>query len=327
MNDHDTLELRRIVDSDLAHPAPPDVARLRSAGAARLRRRRIGVGAAALATAAAVAAPTYVLTGAATGQATDPTRIDVATDSSAPPQHAADGLQCGVLSCIDPKTDRRETGTVVDSVGVGSLPNGAEELLYLVRTRGVDLRANEKGQVDVLKAGYRFDGEVYGTAWALQPGYQPADAPRFWANPGLISSTEDGTGNYVVLGYVDGAPQAITWSTPDGMTGEVDGILRLDGYTAFYLTRPMPDDYVPPNRVTRNDDGSLTVETEDGPLTIDGGSLTTETGDGLKNDGKTEVVDVKELLGEHAYEGFPPALTIHTSDGWSCSLEDCGSAG
>ena len=309
MTDHDTLELRRIVDSDPAHPAPPDVAGLRAAGAAQLRRRRWGAGAAALAVTAAVAAPTYLLVGTTSDTVTDPAGAGVPVAPSGP--QAPESLECGVLSCIDREADEPETGTVVDSVEVGALPKGGQELLYLVRTRGVDLRTNEPGQVDVLKAGYRVDGKVYGTAWALQPGFDSASAPRFWANPGLVGSRDGGTANYVVLGYVDGAPDEITWSEPDGTTDEVDGILRLDGYTAFYLTRPMPDDYVPPNTVTRNEDGSITIETQDGSRTVDG----------------TGSLSIKEMIGEHAYEGFPPDLVIHTSDGWSCSLEDCGTMG
>jgi hypothetical protein len=320
MTDHETLELRRIIDGDPADPGTPDVAGLRAAGAAGLRRRRIRVAAAALALTAAVAAPAYLLTGRAGEMATDPIRPDVATgpakpsQSPADDQNPADDRECGVLSCItegiDPVADFREKGTVVESVRVGTLPNGAEELFYLARDRGVDLRTGEKGQVDVLKAGYRLNGVLYGTAWTLQPGYQAASGPRLWSNPGPFNAQDGSTGHYVVLGYVDGAPDKITWSTPDGEQGEVDGVLRLDGYTAFYLSLPMPEDFVPPNPVTRNEDGSITVETEDGPKTLAEGELTGVT--------------IGELLGPHAYDGWPPDLTIQTSDGWSCSLADCG---
>ncbi|KAA1427356.1 hypothetical protein [Nocardioides antri] len=65
----------------------------------------------------------------------------------------------------------------------------------------------------------------------------------------------------------------------------------MDGRTIFYLTRPLPADYEPPPspRIDR-DTGSFRIS---------------------------------DLTGQ----AFIPDLTIRTSDGWSCSLADCGSTG
>ena len=306
MTDHDTRELHRIVADDPTHSGMPDLPALVEAGRRRLVRGRSMVAGAALGAAAAVVVPTLLLAGGPGDSARDAGLGDVAGGPSTSAGTTADGRDCGELSCIDPARDTVETGTLVgEPLVVGPLPGGGEELVYVINTEGVDLGSNEKGRVDVLKAGYRLDGELHSTVWALQPGYDGDSPPRFWSNPGLLGAP-NGTGDrYVVVGYVDGTPEEITWSSPDGRSGAVDGMQAMDDYTIFYLTRPLPDDYEPP-RYKRNKDGSVI---------IDGG-------DGQRGDGPTSIEDLTT-------DGstFPPELTIHTSDGWSCSLAECGSMG
>lgn len=288
MNDHDTLELRRIVADDPMPTGHPDLPRLVGSGQRRLVRHRLAVGGAVIGAAAAIVVPILVVSGGTDSAATD--REDAAGPSiSGSTGDATRPDRCGVLSCITPDTDGVEPGTVVGELSVGSLPGGAEELVFVVNTDGVDLGSNEEGRVDVLKAGYRIDGELYSTVWALQPGYDGDSPVRFWTNPGLINAPNGTGGRYVVIGYVDGTPDQISWSTPDGQSGDVDGMKAMDGYTIFYLTRPLPADYDPPS-YTRNKDGSVTIHGSD-------------RGD------------------------FSPELTIHTSDGWSCSVAECGSMG
>ncbi|MFT4289322.1 hypothetical protein [Nocardioides sp.] len=320
MTDQDTIELRRMVERDPAHAAPPDLpALIRSGRRIRARRRLLGAGA-ALGVAAVVAVPMLTLAGGPAGTPVADVARDTASASATRPGPAsatADEPECGVLSCVDPDDDMVETGTVVDELSIDTLPDGAEEILYVARTEG---EGEQKGRtVEVIMAGYRYQGRVYRTAWALQPGADDPEAsggdrtdrPGLWINPGPVNSPDCTGDHYVLLGYVDGSPEQITWSTPDGGTGEVGGLLRLDGYTAFYLTQPMPVGCVPALSATRNPDGSITVQTEQGPKTFHSGDVVT--------------IPRKELMGTDP--GLPPGLTIHTSDGWSCTIQKCGSSG
>ncbi len=288
-----TLELRRMVDEDPTHAGSPDVGALVRSGRRRLARNRSILGGTALAAAAAVVVPTLLLAGGSDDAATDPANGGVADQPSAPPPTTItpttiNGVECGVLSCIDPENAHVESGDLVgEPLVVGLLPGGGKELVYVINTEGVDFGTGEEGKVDVLKAGYRIDGRLYSTVWALQPGYDGDSPTRFWSNPGRIAARDGSGDHYVVVGYVDGTPDEITWSAPDGGSGAVAGMQAMDGYTIFYLTQPLPEDYVPPGVVKRKD-GSVNI---------------TNGGD------------------------FPPDLTIHTSDGWSCTLEKCGSMG
>lgn len=315
MTDHDTLELRRMVENDPTPPAMPDLPALLVSGRRiRARRRAVG-GGVALVAAALVTVPLLAWTGEFSGgSVTDTNLAQDATSAfastSTPAQGANGALECGVLSCVDPDTSVVETGTLVDELSVGTLNDGAEEILYVAQTEGVGAWASQK--IEVLSAGYRVDGQVFRTAWALQPETSEAEAPRFWANPGLTNGRPGDSTHYVLLGYVDGSPEKVTWSTPEGETGEVGGVLRLDGYTAFYLTRPMPADYAAPPRATKNADGSFTFETDEGPRTV-------RSGDALSSEER------KDLMGFGTT--FSPDLTIHTSDGWSCTVQECGSLG
>ncbi|GAB2454119.1 hypothetical protein GCM10027062_38200 [Nocardioides hungaricus] len=306
MTDQDTIELRRMVETDPAHAGPPDLPALIRSGRRVRNRRRVVGGGVALGAAAVVTVPLLILTG---GPGVTPVADDMApasapTSTSVSPRTA--GSRCGVLSCVDPPSSVVETGALLDELSVDTLPDGAEEILYVARAQGAGAWAGQR--IEVLSAGYRADGKVYRTAWALQPETSDPGAPRFWASPGLVNGRPGDSDHYVVLGFVDGSPERITWSTPDGGSGEVDGMLRLDGYTAFYLTQPMPADYVPP-RVTKNKDGSVTVETDEGPRTVRSGD-------------ETSIEDLMAGATE-----FSPELTIHTSDGWSCTLRECGSMG
>jgi hypothetical protein len=253
--------------------------------------------------------PLLALTGgSADTPATDPSPAALTSTPTAT-RSAEAGPVCGVLSCVHAASSALEAGTVVDELTVGTLPGGATEVIYVARNPGAGVWAGQT--VDVLSSGYRLDGRLRRTAWALQPGTDGPDAPRFWASPELANGRPGTNDHYAVLGYVDGSPDEITWSRPDGSTGEVDGMLRLDGYTAFYVAQPMPSDYVPPPRATRNPDGSFTFETDEGPRTI-------RSGDKLTG-------GLQELMGNAT--DFSPDLTIHTSDGWSCTLRDCGTGG
>jgi hypothetical protein len=269
----------------------------------RAARTRAGIGVAAMGLAAAAVVGVILVTSLPGSGPSG--RAEVATSPPASAQAGDDA--CGVLSCVRPASDTPEDGTLVRELSLGARDDGAEELLYVVRTTGAGTHAGET--IDVLKAGYRYDGTVYSTVWALQPFEDGPDAPRFWFNVGPANARAGAGDHLVVLGYVGGSPREITWSTPDGSSGEVDGVLRLDGYTAFYLTLPMPDDYVPPAKVERNDDGSITIHRQNGSTTI-----------------PADRVTGKDLAAGQS-SSFRPEVTIETSDGWSCTLEDCGSTG
>ncbi|WP_244929104.1 hypothetical protein [Nocardioides sp. W7] len=314
MIDHDTLELRRMVETDPGSANKPDLPALIRSGRRIQARRRVLGGGLALGAAAVVTVPLLALTGGpADGPAEGPvTGTDHAQDvapSSAPTSAPAQGTtaepECGVLSCVEPDGKVVETGRLIDELPVHTLPSGAEEILYVAQTEDVGDPAGRT--IEVLSAGYRDDGKIVRTVWALHPVAGNTEAPRFWSNPGHANGRPGDSDHYVVLGYVKGSPAEITWSTPDGDSGPVAGLLRLDGYTAFYLTRPMPADYVAPPRVTRNPDGSYTVETDEGPRTVRSG----------------ESFDRGLLIGDE----FAPDLTVHTSDGWSCTLQECGTSG
>jgi hypothetical protein len=290
MNDHDILELRRIVADDPISADHPDLPRLIRSGRRRLVRRRTTMTGAALGAAAAIAVPIFVVAGGTEAPGTAADRGDVAGPANQEGRVVAPRLDgCGMLSCFAPEAGTVEPGTVLGELPVGTSPGGEQEQVYVVNTDGVDLGTGQEGRVDVLKAGYRVDGELHSTVWALQPGYDGDSPVRFWMSPGLINAPIGAGGRYVVIGYVDGTPDQISWSTPDGRSGDVDGMKAMDGYTIFYLTRPLPADYDPPS-FTRKKDGSFKVH----------GSTDTD---------------------------FSPRLTIQTSDGWSCSLEECGSMG
>ncbi len=137
--------------------------------------------------------------------------------------------------------------------------------------------------------GYRQDGTLYRVARTLQPGHEgrspSGDTVTMWAGRLLGATDPD---EFFVLGYVDGTPDSITWSSPDGDQGPVSNVDRslIPGHTAFYIERPLPAGWDEPG------------------YTQEGDAFRITPGD-----------------------AFPPALTIHTSDGWSCSLQDCGSVG
>ncbi len=289
MSEHtDILELRRMVDEDPTYSGVPDLPALIGAGRRRQTRRRAAIGGTALAAAAAVVVPTLMLAGGPGERASDRTGPGPADAPTA--ATTTDGPVCGVLSCI--RDDHRERGEVLAELPVGPIGDG-HEVIYVVRTQGVDLGTQEKGQVAVLKAGYRLDGALHSTLWGPQPGFD-GDTPRtFWYNAGYINGAAGSGGSYVVVGYVDGVPEQITWSTPGGETGDVDGMQAVgDDYTIFYLSRPLPEDYEPPTppKVTTDENGDRVIRF--GPN-----------------------------------EPFTPELTIHTSDGWSCDVADCGSMG
>lgn len=279
MTDHDTLELRRMVADEPVHPGQPDLTALVASGRRIRTRRRAVAGGVALGTGAALATPVLLL--ALSGPGGGPTResLPVATEAAA---------TCGVLSCVSPDGSSRETGEVVGELEVGPLAGGATELVYVARQPGA---GEWEGQtVDVLSAGYRLDGQLRRTAWALQPGSDGPRAPRFWGSAGPANARPGEHDHYAVLGYVDGSPDEITWSTPDGATGAVDGVLRLDGYTVFYVSQPMPEG----------------------------------AGEAPRPKREGELITLAELSGDTV---LAPELTISTSDGWSCSFEDCGTTG
>jgi hypothetical protein len=304
MTDQDLAELHRMVSDDPLPSGQPDLASLRAAGTRRLRRRRVGAGTVALAAVAALGLPTYLLAG--DDGADGPSGIDPAAP---PPMASTDaaGLECGAVLCHGSGTDRR-AGTD-DLVGepwvLSRYSDGSEEVVYAARTEGSDLATGDPAMVDVVMIGRRVDGDLYGAAAALQPGssgQSPGGDPvRFWSNRSKLGDPD--SEDYVVLGFVPGAPEQITWSTPDGDSGAVDGTSTsvLEGYTVFYVTPALSEKQREangdrPDPVERTTDGGKVVELEGSYV---GGRETT----------------------------WPPDLTIHTSDGWSCSLADCGSVG
>lgn len=282
MTDRDTLELRSMVDHEPVQAGTPDLPALIRAGRRARTRRRVVGGGAALGAVAALTVPLLVLTGGGETAGTDSERAREVPAASAP------APDCGVLWCVGPGRSgvEVEAGKLVGVLPLGGLRDGAEEIVYVARSEGAE----------TLMAGYRAGGTTYRTVWALATRSGDPDAPRFWAQAGVVNREPGASDHYVVLGYVDGSPEEITWSTPDGESGQVDGMLRLEGYTAFYLTQPMPADYVDSlPEWSQNDDGSVTVVPGKGH--------------------ETRPVD------------FPPELRISTSDGWSCTLRECGSIG
>jgi hypothetical protein len=285
MIDHET-QLERIVAADHADVPPPDLALLIAAGRRRRRRRRTAACIASVAAAAVLAVPTYVVATSAGGER-DGSGTTVASGTSAARQ--------GCVLCRPPAASGRpETGALLgEPLVIGTQPDGVDEVLYAVRTDGTDLRTGEEGPVDVLKLGWRQAAEIHPAASTVQPGYDgispDGDPVQFWSSPGVQRQADE----FLVVGYVDGAPAEITWSTPNGDSGPVDGTSTavIDGYTVFYLTRPLPAGSEPPSyRQVPAPGGDKAIE-------IDPGGR------------------------------FPPSLTIHTSDGWSCSLQRCGSVG
>lgn len=301
MTDQDTLELRRMVAEDPLPAGPPDVASLRAAGSRRLRRRRIGAGAVALAAVTVVGLPAYVLTGDDGGS------VPSGTDPAAAPPMAstnAAGLECGAMTCLDSEANHRPTKDPLagDPWVLSRFSDDSEEVIYAVRTDGHDLATGDPAKVDVIYIGRRVDGELYGAVSALQPGSEATspdgDPVRFWSNQTLVGDPD--SEEYIVIGSVPGAPEEITWSTPDGDNGAVDGTSTsvVDGFTVFYLTPALPEEH----REAKNPEPRPVERTTDGDKVI-------------------------ELSGSGADAPWPPELTIHTSDGWSCSLAECGSVG
>lgn len=279
MTDRDTLELQRMVAHEPVHALDPDLTALVVRGRRARTRRRALTGGVALGTAAALATPALLLTLGGPGGSATPDSVPVASEGAAP--------ACGVLSCVSTAGSSRETGEVIAELEVGPLAEGATEVVYVARRAGA---GEWEGQtVDVLSSGYRIDGQLRRTAWALQPGSDGPRAPRFWGSAGPANGQAGEHDHYAVLGYVDGSPDEITWSTSDGGSGAVDGVLRLDGYTVFYVSQPMPEGSETP-RPTR----------------------------------EGQLITLAELAGETV---LAPDLTISTSDGWSCSWEDCGTTG
>ena len=285
MIDHET-QLERIVAADHADVPPPDLGVLTAAGRRRLRRRRAAISVAAVAAAAVLAVPTYVVATSAGGER-DASGTTVASGAPAERQ--------GCVLCRPPAASgRTEAGALLgEPLVIGTQPGGVEEVLYAVRTDGTDLATGEQGPVDVLMLGWRQAGELQPAAWTVQPGYDgispDGDPVRFWSSYSVQRRADE----FLVVGYVDGAPAEVTWSTPTGDSGPVDGTSTsvINDYTVFYLTRPLPDGFEPPSYQQVPTPGGDTA------FKIDPGG------------------------------GFPPLLTIHTSDGWSCSLQDCGSVG
>jgi hypothetical protein len=294
--DRETIQLQRLVEADHPHPTGPDLDTLLAAGHRRLRRRRAVTGAAAVAVVAAIAVPAYVASGGTGERASD--RLGVATSSPSSQQPSTSGTPgCGVLLCADDTDAMPEKGKVVGEPWVLSEPaDGVEEVVYTARTQGVDLATGEPGEVDVLMLGTRNDGKLHRSAAVLQPGSDgvspEGNTTSLWSNGGRLGEKDSDV--FFVVGYVEGTPDEITWSTPDGDQGAVDGMdtSTTPGYTVFYLTVPKPE-------------GTGGDEPEPKPVEKDG----------------------KKYLEIGGDDSFRPDITFHSSDGWSCSLTDCGSVG
>lgn len=305
MNEHDTLELRRMVEQDPASRGVPDLAAIMAQGNRIRTRRRARTSGLVLGVVAATLAPALAL-GLLGGSASDEVVLD-ATVATRPP--AFPPLDCGPVSCVTPDAIL-QTEPVLAELELGTTTSGASDVLYVLEGDGYGAQADQK--VDVVAAGFREGGQLHRTAWAVHVDLAEANEPRFWTEAGQLGGRPADSDHYVVLGYVEGAPERITWTTPDGSSGEAAGILRRDGYSAFAMTVPFPADHVPPPRVVENEDGSFTVETPDGPVTVR---------EGESVGGRS----LQDLIGEVPL--FQPDLTISTSDGWSCTLAVCGSVG
>lgn len=293
--DRDTLQLQRLVEADRPHPSGPDVAALLTAGHRRLRRRRAVTGAASLAAVAAIAVPAYVGSGLGERPA-DNSGVAVSPTDAPPSTSGTPG--CGVLLCVDSTKTVVEDGELVGDPWVLSEPaDGVEEVVYTARTEGFDLATGEPGLVDVLMLGYRRGGELHRLAATVQPGFEavsPAgETVSLWSNGGRLGEPDSDV--FFVVGYVDGTPDQITWSTPDGTEGTVDGLdtATVPGRTVFYVALPRSEGAQGAERPDRTQDPKS------------GGEV---------------------LLGG-ASQSSVPDLTFHSSDGWSCSLKDCGSLG
>lgn len=305
MNEHDTLELRRMVEQDPTSRGVPDLAVIMAQGDRIRTRRRARASGLVLGVVAATLAPALAL-GLLRGAAPDEVVLDTTVATSPAPWPE---LDCGLVSCVTPDSSP-QTEPVLAELELATTPSGARDVLYVLEGDGYGERAGQK--VDVVAAGFREDGQLRRTAWALHVDLAAAGEPRFWVEAGQLGGRPADSDHYVVLGYVEGTPERITWTTPDGASGEAAAILRRDDYSAFALTVPFPADHVPPPRVVENADGSFTVETPDGPVTVREG----ETVGGRS---------LQDLVGQVPL--FQPDLTVSTSDGWSCTLAACGSSG
>lgn len=173
----------------------------------------------------------------------------------------------------------------------------------LTCTEGNRERAASTGEPLVVSSGANADEVVYAADGTLMIGHRrggelfrsanliPVDGDvRFWSNVGVLDSARKD--RLVVLGVLDGAPGVISWESPEGQSGTVD-LTSTDvvpGATVFVLTAPLPEGYRP--------------STFERVRTADGGRA------------------VKVTPGSDH-----PELTIRTSDGWSCTLAECGSLG
>ncbi|RHW24260.1 hypothetical protein D0Z08_25450 [Nocardioides immobilis] len=279
MTDHDTLELRRIVDADPAHAGSPDLPALIGSGRQSLARRRSLIGGTALAAAAAIVVPTVLLTGGAGDSGTDaPPAASPSTATSAAPrcdwkcQEGRNPVQppdeCGVIICLwddEPQAVERAELTGEPWV-IGALPRGGRELFYPVRIRGTDPTTGEGAMVDVVMSGYQRDGKLYRHHWAWQPGAEDGDflvTGGFrdpWAEPGS-------TATFKVDGFVDGTYDDITWTAPGGLSGTaVSNTSLVPGHTVFYLTGTWHDAW------DANRPAPITVHVPDGrTCSVNGG--------------------------------------------------------
>ena len=226
-HDHDTEELRRIVDAEPLHHSGPDLGRLRTGGRSALRRRRAITGVAAFAAAAAIAAPAYVVVAGSSGGQVGGTTSGGPAGRPGLTGRVPSDPECGVFSCLGGEGRAERAPVVGEPWTIGELAGGAEEVLYVARDNGSD----------VVVAGVRDEKTLRRTVGALHPG---ANEMGMWS-----TYTADGSDQFSVVGYVAGTPEEINWSTPNGEQGGVTGTnsALLPGHTIFHLTLPLPDDF------------------------------------------------------------------------------------
>lgn len=310
MDDQDVMDLRRLVADDPAHLGLPDVAAIRRRGRMQHLRRRATTDARVLGTVAALSGPVVLAAGAWEGSrsSTAPAAENQADDG------VVEGFEwptpdCGVISCAGPD-QTVQVEPVLAEVELGDMPGGGRDLLYVLE--GVGFDAQEGQKVDVVATGYQRGGQLTRTAWAVNVDLSADREGTLWYQEGRLNGRPADDSGWVLVGWVPGAPERISWQTPDGHEGEAAAMLRRDGYTAFAAVLPFPEGYEPPPRRHLNPDGSMTVETAEGVEVRPALDLTSSTY-------PTEDFEERPL--------FAPDATVTTSDGWSCSLDECGTSG
>ena len=296
--DHDDETIRRLFAAEATHPTSPDLVTLRQATHRSLRKRRLSGAAVCVAAMLAVGAPVYLGATPFSGQGGSGTPVAGAGSTSSSPADAPTSAtlqqvppgECGVLVCARPHVGSEEQNMVRGEPLLVASHDGVDELLYATRQEGYDHRTAAPATVDVLKLGYRDNSGLTNAVWALQPGTDstsPTGDVTRFYYSRGVVGDKDSE-RTLVFGYVDGTPDQITWTSDTGASGTVDG-----------MSSTVIDGYTV---------FYVSVAGEGQP----------EASEAARNDAGFRI---------QSSPNDAPGLTIHTSDGFSCSLQDCAHTG